>query len=160
MTETSSSVYKVDVCPCTFSTIKGWNLHHRVHHKTILTCNRKFRTLSAHRAHRNMHAPLKFFCKNCGSQFPYSSALCIHKRVHVSHICFAGACNKLIKWSQDLYRHVQKHLQINHKCEECYYSKYEKQMLKHHKIKHQFKYCCPKCEYKSKYLFTIPLASK
>ena len=48
-------------CKYSFRTLKGWNLHHRVTHKTLLECadcHKKFPTPSAHRAHKNMHAPL------------------------------------------------------------------------------------------------------
>ena len=59
-------------CAYSFCTLKGWNLHHRMAHKTLLKCKdcpQKFMTPSAQRAHRNMHAPLTFTCEKCGKSF-------------------------------------------------------------------------------------------
>ena len=55
-------------CVHSFCTLKGWNLYHRMAHQTLLKCKdclQKFLTPSAHRAHRNMHAPLLFTCESC-----------------------------------------------------------------------------------------------
>ena len=65
-------------CVYSFCTLKGWNLHHWMAHKTLLKCkdcSQKFLTPSAHRAHRNMHAPPLFTCESCGKSFPFKSAL-------------------------------------------------------------------------------------
>ena len=91
---------KETCCTHTFATLKGWNLHHRLHHNTLLkcaNCNKMFTTPSAHRAHKNLHAPLKYVCETCGNTFPYKSTLRIHCHVHTSqhHFhCFAGSCIK------------------------------------------------------------------
>ena len=87
-------------CTFAFATLKGWNLHHRLHHNILLkcaNCNKMFTTPSAHRAHKNRHAPLKYVCETCGNTFPYKSTLRIHHRVHTSQRqfhCFAGSCIK------------------------------------------------------------------
>ena len=49
------------------------------------------------RAHKNLHAPLKYVCETCGNTFPYKSTLKIHHCVHTSQClfcCFAGSCIK------------------------------------------------------------------
>ena len=87
-------------CTHTFATLKGWNLHHRLHHNTLLkcaNCNKTFTTPSAHRPHKNLHVPLKYVCETCGNTFPYKSTLRIHRHVHTSQrqfCCFAGSCIK------------------------------------------------------------------
>ena len=87
-------------CTYTFDTLKGWNLHHRLDHNTLIkcaNCNRKFTTPSAHRAHKNLHAPLKYVCKTCENAFPYNSILRMHCHIHTTQCqfcCFAGSCTK------------------------------------------------------------------
>ena len=59
-------------CNKTFSKILDWNTHHCLFHKSRLkceTCGAKFITPSAHRAHKNYHAPCKYTCSLCDKTF-------------------------------------------------------------------------------------------
>ena len=74
-------------CTYSFATLKGWNLHHCLHHKNLFTCkncNKKLVTPSAHQVHQNQHASLKYICKTFGTMYPYMSTLRMHRRVHTS----------------------------------------------------------------------------
>ena len=73
-------------------------------------CGRKFVTPSAHRAHRNYHAPNKYTCVRCGKTFAFESGLKQHKIVHTNskpNRCFTGTCTKAFKWPQDLVHHIK-----------------------------------------------------
>ena len=133
-----------------------------MHQKKIIkciSCIRKFVTPSAHCAHWNMHAPLNFVCETCGTAFPVKSALRVHRKVHTAQCqykCFAGACTKRYKWSQDLHQHMAWHLNHKYSCAKCSYSNSEEHLLKRHLLVHDkspeaYKYHCPRCVYKSKY---------
>ena len=149
-------------CTHTFATLKGWNLHHRPHHNTLIkcaNCNKMFTTPSAHRAHKNLHAPLKYVCGTCGNAFPYNSTLRVHRHVHTSQClfcCFAGSCTKQYKWPQDLHRHVTKHLNKSLQCTFCTYTTTEKRLSNQHKLVHDewpevYPFHCSGCDYRSKY---------
>ena len=146
-------------CQKTFNTLKTWNVHHQIHHKTILKCEicpKRFRIQSSFRVHQNVHVPNKFICESCGKLFPFNSALCIHKRVHSNQRkfhCFARGCKKTYKWPQDLHQHVQKHLNRRYPCPDCDYVTKEKRLLPRHMVKHSdtYKYACPHCKYKGRY---------
>ena len=77
---------KMNGCEHTFYTLKGWNIHHRAHHKgVILKCNKckkRFTTPSAHRAHCNAHTTIQFTCETYWHGFAFNSALCPHGNVH------------------------------------------------------------------------------
>ena len=72
-------------CTYSFASLKGWNLHHRLHHNMLIVCticNKKFATPSVHRAHKNLHATRKYVCETCGNTYPYKSSLKTHRKVH------------------------------------------------------------------------------
>ena len=139
--------------------MRDWNAHHRLVHKNRLKCGlcqRKFATPSAHRAHRNYHAPHKFNCNRCGKTFAFESGLKQHKVIHthskLNH-CFTGTCTKAFKWPQDLVRHIKRHMQEKWPCTKCDMVFAEKRLLKRHKYKHlsTYRYRCSKCDFKSKW---------
>ena len=133
-----------------------------VHHKTVIYCNqckKKFSTPSAHRAHQNLHALMKFICETCGKNFAFSSSMWVHQRAHSTqwlYRCFAGSCTKCYKWPQDLHCHVINHLNKKLKCPMCTYVTTEKRLLNRHKLVHDnwpevYRFCCKGCDYRSKY---------
>ena len=69
---------KIEWCTYTFSTVKGWNLHHQLHHNTVIYCDKckkRFSTPSAHHMHQNLHAPMKFMCETGGKTL-HSRVVC------------------------------------------------------------------------------------
>ena len=100
-------------CNKSFNKVRDWNTHHRIIHKHKLKCEsrgKKFVSPSAHRAHRNYHAPRKYTCTLCDKTFAFQSGLKQHKTVHSCsrlHCCFSGTCTKAFKWPQDLVHHIQ-----------------------------------------------------
>ena len=92
---------KMNGCAYTFHTLKGWNIYHRAHYKGVLLkcdkCSRRFNTPSAHCAHHNVHATIKFMCETCGHKFAFNSALQLHHNAHSKirkYRCFSGGCKK------------------------------------------------------------------
>ena len=100
-------------CNRTFNEVQDWNTHHCMMHKYKLECElcgRKFVTPSAHRAHRNYHAPNKYTCVRCGKTFAFESGLKQHMIIHTNskpNRCFTGTCTKAFKWPQDLVHHIK-----------------------------------------------------
>ena len=139
--------------------MKDWNAHHCLVHKNRLKCGlcgRMFTTLSAHRAHKNYHAPHKYNCNMCGKTFAFGSGLKQHKVAHTRsklNRCFAGTCKKASKWPQDLTHHIMKHMQETWSCAKCDMDFEEKRSLKRHEYKHLniYRYRCNKCTYQSKW---------
>ena len=146
-------------CNKTFNKVKDWNDHHRLVHKNRLKCRlcgRMFTTPSAHRAHKNFHAPHKYNCNICGKTFAFGSGLKQHKVVHTCsklNRCFTGTCKKAFKWPQDLVHHIKKHMQETWSCAKCDMVFAKKRLLKRHEYKHLniYRYRCNKCNYKSKW---------
>ena len=125
----------VSGCSSKFHSLKDWNTHHIVQHKTMLLClkcPRQFKKPSAFRAHRNNHAPAKLTCSTCGKSFAFPSSVQLHHRVHLTQKifkCFAAVCKKQYKWRHDLHRHLQKHLKWSWACEMCGFVTDEKCLL-------------------------------
>ena len=151
---------KVPPCQSSFSTIVGWNFHHRYVHKSVYLkcseCDRKFNIPSAHRAHRNAHAGKKHSCEICNKSFPFKSGLRQHMQKHTKvnrHHCFAGKCKKSYKWATDLNRHVRTHLDTVLSCGDCKYTTKEARLLKRHQVKHSdvYHYKCKYCNFKTKW---------
>ena len=106
----------VSGCSSKFHSLKDWNTHHIVQHKTMLSflkCPRQLKKLSAFRAHLNNHALAKLTCSTYGKSFTFPSSVQLHCRVHLTQKifkCFTAGGKKQYKWRQDLHRHIQKHL--------------------------------------------------
>ena len=74
---------KVPPCESGFTTIVGWNFHHRYAHKLILLkCDKKYSIPSTHHAHKSAHAERKHKCITCGKSFPFKSRLRQHLQKH------------------------------------------------------------------------------
>ena len=151
---------KVPPCQSSFSTIVGWNFHHRYAHKSVYLkcpeCERKFNIPSAHRAHKNAHVEKKHSCEICNKSFPFKSGLRQHMQKHAKvnrHHCFAGKCKKSYKWASDLIRHVHTHLDTVLSCGDCNYTTKEARLLKRHEAKHSdiYRYKCKYCNFKTKW---------
>ena len=147
-------------CESSFSTIVGWNTHHRYAHKSaVLNCNKcdkKYNISSAHQAHRSAHTEKKHKCDTCRKAFPFKSGLRQHLQKHmkqVRHHCFSGNCKHSYKWASDLNRHVCTHLNKVHRCTECAYTTRENWLFKCHQVKHQdeYRYHCGHCSFKTKW---------
>ena len=128
----------VSGCSSKFHSLKDWNTHHIVQHKTLhsyLKCPRQFKKPSAFWAHQN-----------------YIIEYILHRR-YLNVKCFASGCKKQYKWRQDLHHHVQKHLKRTYACEICGFITDEKRLLRQHKIKYKdvFNYRCKECEFQCKY---------
>ena len=148
-------------CTLSFLSIKLWNLHHKIKHKsaclTCTVCKRIFTRPSAKWVHQNAHTLQRHQCNTCKKCFSYVSQLKQHKNVHTttSYKCFTGECGHSYKWSKDLNRHVKTHLEKKiYSCPTCSKSFREGHLLKRHLIKHQdiFHYVCSKCGYRTKWL--------
>ena len=142
--------------------VQDWNSHYRITHKEQLKCNscpKLCATPSSLRDHRAHHRAATHQCPNCAKMFVYKSAMQLHRIVHLKHKlfkCFAGNCNASYKWRQDLHRHIQRHLQIVHRCRLCEYSSSEARLVRRHQRVHNevYKYYCmnyPQCPFKTKY---------
>ena len=68
----------VDHCRSMFDKLQTWNTHHRIHHRTPITCTvcrKSFKTPSVAQSHKNSHAIRKHKCNQCSKSFAYGSAL-------------------------------------------------------------------------------------
>ena len=152
----------VAACNKVSYSVRAWNSHYRITHKKRLKCNscpKLCATPSSLRDHRTHHRAATHRCPNCALMFVYKSAMQLHRIVHSKHKlfkCFAGNCNASYKWRQDLHRHIQRHLQIVHRCRLCEYSSSEARLVRRHQRVHKdvYKYYCmnyPQCPFKTKY---------
>ena len=142
--------FRCMVLPCnqTFRSIRLWNQHHAVIHKSkplvCDICKKSFTKPSAKKSHNNSHASHRYSCIKCTKTFAYVSALRQHKLVHSRQRfkCFAGKCTHSYKYPWDLNRHVKTHLAKEYQCPDCPKTFKETRLLKRHSAKHStiFKY--------------------
>ena len=113
-------------CPCGFSSVKEWNIHHLAKHKTVTyRCRECTKQLTSMRSHELTHRDKPYSCSRCGKTFLNLSKLNLHRHLHCHqrlYSCFASHCKRAYKWPQDLLCHIKKHLNIILKCKLCTYS--------------------------------------
>ena len=133
----------VEGCNKISKSVHNWNSHHRIRHKTLLKCNlcpKMCSTPSSLKDHRAYHWDATYQCPNCDQKFVYRSGLQFHCYLHLKQKlfkCFAGNCTAAYKWRQDLYRHIQRHLQIVHRCKLCEYSSSGIRLVRRHQRVHR-----------------------
>ena len=147
--------FKCVVNPCNrrFATVRDWNRHHQLFHKTYLKCSecrKRFVTPSSRRDHMYSHRTHEYKCSICKRTFYFPSELQLHRTVHCKtkyYRCQEPDCDKIYKWKQDLTRHVKSHEKVRFSCEQCNYSSTEKRLLKRHVLSHSLKktYYCAHC---------------
>ena len=142
--------------------VRDWNSHYQIKYNKPLKCNscpKCCATPSSLRDHRAHHHEATHQCPNSAQMFVYKSAVQLHRFVHLKHKlfkCFAGNCTASYKWRQNLHQHIQRHLQIVHRCKRCEYSSSEIRLVRRHQRVHKevYKYYCtnyPQCPFKTKY---------
>ena len=133
-----------------FATVRDWNRHHQLFHKTYLKCSecrKRFVTPSSRRDHMYSHRIHQYKCSICKRTFNFPSELQLHRTVHRKtkyYRCQEPDCDKTYKWKQDLTRHAKSHEKVCFSCELCNYSSTEKRLLKRHVLSHSLKktyYC-------------------
>ena len=68
-------------CNSKFHSLKEWNSHHLLQHKSLLLClkcPKQFKKPSAFRVHQNNHTPAKPNCSICGKTFAFPSSVQLH----------------------------------------------------------------------------------
>ena len=146
--------------------VRDWNSHHRIKHKTPLkcsSCTKVCQTPSSLKDHKAYHRNATYQCSTCNQKFVYKSSLQLHRYLHLKHKlfrCFAGNCKVAYKWRQDLHRHIQHQLQVVHRCRLCEYSSSEIHLVRKHQRIHkdEYKYYCTnylRCPFKMKYWTSI-----
>ena len=102
---------------------------------------------------------IKFSCTVCDCKFVYKSGAQVNQCIHLKQRlfkCFAGSCKAAYKWRQDLHHHIQRHIEVVHRCKLCEYSSPKERVVQWHQVVHKldYKYYCtiyPQCPFKSKY---------
>lgn len=151
-THTGERPFVCPECDLSFAQANALTCHRRLHtgerpYKCKF-CDKSFTQNTILKTHMTLHTGKTVKCPDCDKKFSRASYLILHRREHTGEKPYAcELCPNRYRQKSHLDRHVDTHMGVRHKCEECGKEYTKMWSLKMHMFSHGVKkpFECDQC---------------